>query len=152
MKAGLLGAAPPLGRDPPRTKQKWGWSRVMESGYRGGAAAAERPGWASTAERTALLVVHVSARSAFQRPVVSPPVHNGCTPPGRNRRGPGRGQRWTCLETTKRKAFAATPSKQQLAVELQIQRYGSTFCTAPCLRGPKSAPMWVKAITSNTGV
>lgn len=99
VKAGLLAAAPPLGHDPPRTKQKWGWSRVTESGCGGGAAAAGRQEWASADERTAWPVVRVSARSAFRRPAVSPPAHNGCTPPGRNHRGPGTGQKWTCLET-----------------------------------------------------
>lgn len=101
VKAGLLAAARPLGRGPPRTKQKPGWSRAMGSGCGGAAAAAGRPVWASAAERTAWPAVRVSARSAFRRPAVSPPVHNGCTPPGRSRRGPGTGRRWTCLQTSR---------------------------------------------------
>lgn len=134
MKAGLLAAAPPLGHDPPRTKQKWDWSRATESGCGGGAAAAGRQEWASADERTAWPVVRVSARSAFRRPAVSPPVHNGCTPPGRNHHGPGTGQRWTCLET-RREQHNCNTIKTTASVRLQIQRYRSMFCT-----GTKKCP------------
>lgn len=148
MKAGLLAAAPPLGRDPPRSKQKWGWSRAMESGCEGGAAAAGRQGWASAAEHTAWPVVHVSARSAFQRPAVSPPGHNGCTPPGRNHRGLGTGQRWTCLETRREQhnyntiettSHCRTPDREVWFRLLHGSKPPST----------KSPPSQVKVITFN---
>lgn len=86
----------PLVLETPIMKQERRWFHEKESGH-GGPSEAEVQVWGSAVDHTAWPEQHVSARSAFQTPVASPPGHNGCTPPRRSHRGQDRVQRWTCL-------------------------------------------------------
>lgn len=152
MKAGPLAT----GHDPPRTKPRGGWSRATESGCGGGAAEAGGQRWASATERTAWPGVRASARSASQRPAVSPPAHSGCTPPGRSRRGRGTGRRWTCLETGRQEDNAVTRATRTTAGHSQpsAPRPEVPFAT-PCTAAPRLAasgtPWWVCACRGGAG-
>lgn len=81
----------------PRTLPTQGCCHAKASEHAEASAAAGRWAWASVAWRKVWPESRVCARSASRRPVASPLVRSGCTPPDRSHRGQGTGRRWTCL-------------------------------------------------------